>query len=75
MSDEIAIQIISKLVKQRKESASIFKSKTGWISKRRIMQIKYLEVYFKQLSEDEIEEYIRTKLNEMDNVSLKDMQV
>ena len=26
MSDEIAIQIISKLVKQRKESASIFKS-------------------------------------------------
>ena len=27
MSDEIAIQIISKLVKQRKESASIFKSK------------------------------------------------
>ena len=27
MSDEIAIQIISKLVKQRKESASIFRSK------------------------------------------------
>ena len=25
------------------------------------------------MSEDEIEEYIRTKLNEMDNVSLKDM--
>ena len=75
MSDEIAIQIISKLVKQRKESASIFKSKTSVdLEKEELSQIKYLEVYLpKQLSEDEIEEYIRAKLNEMDNVSLKDM--
>ena len=75
MSDEIAIQIISKLVKQRKESASIFKSKNRVdLEKEELSQIKYLEVYLpKQLSEDEIEEYIRTKLNEMDNVSLKDM--
>ena len=75
MSDEIAIQIISKLVKQRKESASIFKSKNRLdLEKEELSQIKYLEVYLpKQLSEDEIEEYIRTKLNEMDNVSLKDM--
>ena len=74
MSDEIAIQIISKLVKQRKESASIFKSKNRLdLEKEELSQIKYLEVYLpKQLSEDEIEEYIRTKLNEM-NVSLKDM--
>ena len=75
MSDEIAIQIISKLVKQRKESASIFKSKNRLdLEKEELSQIKYLEVYLpKQLSEDEIEEYIRTKLNEIDNVSLKDM--
>ena len=75
MSDEIAIQIISKLVKQRKESASIFKSKNRLdLEKEELSQIKYLEVYLpKQLSEDEIEEYIRAKLNEMDNVSLKDM--
>ena len=75
MSDEIAIQIISKLVKQRKESASIFKSKNRVdLEKEELSQIKYLEVYLpKQLSEDEIEEYIRTKLNETENVSLKDM--
>ena len=75
MSDEIAIQIISKLVKQRKESASIFKSKNRLdLEKEELSQIKYLEVYLpKQLSEEEIEEHIRTKLNEIDNVSLKDM--
>ncbi len=75
MSDEIAIQIISKLVKQRKESASIYKSKKRVdLEKEELSQIKYLEVYLpKQLSEDEIEEYIIIKLNEMNNVSLKDM--
>lgn len=75
MSDEIAIQIISKLVKQRKESASIFKSKNRLdLEKEELSQIKYLEVYLpKQLSEDEIEEHIRTKLNKIDNISLKDM--
>ena len=75
MSDEKAIQIISKLVKQRKESASIFKSKNRLdLEKEELSQIKYLEVYLpKQLSEEEIEEHIRTKLNEIDNVSLKDM--
>lgn len=75
MSDEIAIQIISKLVKQRKESASIFRSKNRLdLEKEELSQIKYLEVYLpKQLSEDEIEEYISIKLNEIDNFSLKDM--
>ena len=75
MSDEMAIQIISKLVKQRKESASIFKSKNRLdLEKEELSQIKYLEVYLpKQLSEDEIEEYISIKLNEIDNFSLKDM--
>ena len=75
MSDETAIQIISKLVKQRKESASIFKSKNRLdLEKEELSQIKYLEVYLpKQLSEDEIEEYISIKLNEIDNFSLKDM--
>lgn len=75
MSDEIAIQIISKLVKQRKESASIFKSKNRLdLEKEELSQIKYLEVYLpKQLSEDQIEEYISIKLNEIDNFSLKDM--
>ena len=75
MSDEIAIQIISRLVKQRKESASIFKSKNRVdLEKEELAQIKYLVVYLpKQLSEDEIEERIKIKLNEIDNVSLKDM--
>ena len=75
LSDEVAIQIISKLVKQRKESASIFKSKNRVdLEKEELAQIKYLEIYLpKQLSEDEIEDRIKAKLNEIDNVSLKDM--
>jgi len=75
MSDEIAIQIISKLVKQRKESALIFKNKNREdLEKEELSQIKYLEVFLpKQLSEDEIKEKIKIKLTEIDNVSLKDM--
>jgi len=75
ISDEIAIQIISKLVKQRKESALIFKSKNREdLEKEELSQIKYLEVFLpKQLSEDEIKEKIKIKLNEINNVSLKDM--
>ena len=75
ISDEIAIQIISKLVKQRKESALIFKNKNREdLEKEELSQIKYLEVFLpKQLSEDEIKEKIKIKLTEIDNVSLKDM--
>ena len=75
ISDEIAIQIISKLVKQRKESALIFKSKKREdLEKEELSQIKYLEVFLpKQLTEDEIKEKIKLKLNQIDNVSLKDM--
>ena len=44
------------------------------LEKEELSQIKYLEVYLpKQLSEDEIEEYISIKLNEIENFSLKDM--
>ena len=74
MSDEIAIQIISKLVKQRKESASIFKSKNRLdLEKEELSQIKYLEIYLpKQLSEDEIEEFIlKCKQNEDEKGYLK----
>ena len=75
ISDEIAIQIISKLVKQRKESALIFKNKNREdLEKEELSQIKYLEVFLpKQLSEDEIKEKIKIKLTEINNVSLKDM--
>ena len=56
----MAIQIISKLVKQRKESASIFKRKNRVdLEKEELVQIKYLKsIYLKQLSEDEIEDQI-----------------
>ena len=75
ISDEIAIQIISKLVKQRKESALIFKNKNREdLEKEELSQIKYLEVFLpKQLSEDEIKQKIKIKLTEINNVSLKDM--
>ena len=75
MSDEIAIQIISKISQTKKRISFNFKSKNREdLEKEELSQIKYLEVYLpRQLSEDEIEDQIRMKLNEIDNVSLKDM--
>ena len=75
MNDQIVIQIISKLVKQRKESASIYRSKNREdLEKEELEQIKYLEVYLPtQLTEDEIEKNVSEKLDEISDVSFKDM--
>jgi uncharacterized protein YqeY len=56
VSDDVAERIIAKLVKQRKESASIF-SEQGRddLAKDEIIQLEYLEVYLpEQMGEEEV---------------------
>ena len=75
ISDEIALKIISKLVKQRKDSAQIYNEQNRQdLEKDELEQLKHLEVYLpKQLSEDEIKIIIDTIVDDLGAVSMKDM--
>ena len=75
ISDEIALKIIAKLVKQRKDSAQIYNEQNRKdLEKDELEQLKHLEVYLpKQLSEDEIKIIIDTIVDDLGVVSMKDM--
>ena len=75
ISDEIALKIIVKLVKQRKDSAQIYNEQNRQdLEKDELEQLKHLEVYLpKQLSEDEIKIIIDTIVDNLGAVSMKDM--
>lgn len=75
ISDEIALKIIVKLVKQRKDSAQIYNEQNRQdLEKDELEQLKHLEVYLpKQLSEDEVKIIIDTIVDELGAVSMKDM--
>lgn len=75
ISDEIALKIIVKLVKQRKDSAQIYNEQNRQdLEKDELEQLKHLEVYLpKQLSEDEVEIIIATIVDDLGAVSMKDM--
>ena len=75
ISDEIALKIIAKLVKQRKDSAQIYNEQNRQdLEKDELEQLKHLEVYLpKQLSEDEIKVIIDTIVDDLGAVSMKDM--
>ena len=75
ISDEIALKIIAKLVKQRKDSAQIYNEQNRLdLEKDELEQLKHLEVYLpKQLSEDEITIIIDTIVDALGALSMKDM--
>ena len=75
ISDEIALKIIAKLVKQRKDSAQIYNEQNRQdLEKDELEQLKHLEVYLpKQLSEDEIKIIIVSIVDDLGAVSMKDM--
>ena len=75
ISDEIALKIIAKLVKQRKDSAQIYNEQNRQdLEKDELEQLKHLEVYLpKQLSEDEIKIIIDTIVDDLGAGSMKDM--
>ena len=75
ISDEIALKIISKLVKQRKDSAQIYNQQNrADLEKDELDQLKFLETYLpKQLSDDELSEIVSTIIRELGATTMKDM--
>ena len=75
ISDDIALKIIIKLVKQRKDSAQIYKEQNRPdLESDELKQLKYLEFYLpKQLSNDEIETIVSKIIVDNNASSMKDM--
>ena len=75
ITDEIALKIISKLVKQRKDSAQIYNDQNrADLEKDELAQLRYLEHYLpKQLSEQEVNEILDEIIVEQGADSMKDM--
>ena len=75
ISDDIALKIIIKLVKQRKDSAQIYREQNrNDLESEELKQLKYLEFYLpEQLSNDEIETIVNKIIVENNASSMKDM--
>ena len=75
VSDHIAENIIRKLVKQRKESASIFSNQgRDDLAKEELKQIEYLDVYLPdQMEENEVRNVVKEVISEVGASSIKDI--
>jgi uncharacterized protein YqeY len=75
VSDDIALKIIIKLVKQRKDSAQIYKEQNRHdLESDELKQVEYLELYLpEQLSKDKIEIIITKIIVDVNASSIKDM--
>jgi uncharacterized protein YqeY len=75
ISDDIALKIIIKLVKQRKDSAQIYNEQNRPdLESDELKQLKYLEFYLpEQLSNDEIETIVNKIIVDNNASSMKDM--
>lgn len=75
VSDDIALKIIIKLVKQRKDSAQIYKEQNRHdLESDELKQLEYLEFYLpEQLSNDKIEIIITKIIVDVNASSMKDM--
>jgi hypothetical protein len=75
ISDDIALKIIIKLVKQRKDSAQIYKEQNRHdLESDELKQLQYLELYLpEQLSKDKIEIIITKIIVDVNASSMKDM--
>ncbi len=75
VSDDIAMKIIIKLVKQRKDSAQIYKEQNRHdLESDELKQLEYLELYLpEQLSKDKIEIIITKIIVDVNASSMKDM--
>ena len=75
ISDDIALKIIIKLVKQRKDSAQIYKEQNRHdLESDELKQLEYLELYLpEQLSKEKIEIIITKIIVDVNATSMKDM--
>ena len=74
VTDEAAIKTIQKLVKQRQDSAKIYKEQNREdLAEVELSQAEYMQPYLpKQLSEDEIKEEVRKVINQVGATSAAD---
>jgi hypothetical protein len=75
LSDEVVLRIITKLVKQRKDSAQIYKEQNRKdLENDELEQLKHLEFYLpEQLSEDEVRLIIDKIIHDSGASSISDM--
>jgi uncharacterized protein YqeY len=75
ITDEAGLKILQKLVKQRVESAEIYKANgRAELAEQELFQANVIEAYLpKQLSEEEIKEGLRKIIAESGASSVKDM--
>ena len=75
LSSEKEISIIQKLVKQRKDSASIYQQNNRTeLADKELKEAEYIAVYLpKQLSEEEIKEALKPIITQVGAQSMKDM--
>ena len=75
ISDEKGIKIIQKLIKQRKDSAEIYKAENRTdLYDKEINEIGFLEIYLpEQLSDEELTAIIKAVIDETGASSMKDM--
>jgi uncharacterized protein YqeY len=75
VSDEAGYKMIQKLVKQRQESAEIYRSNgRDELAKQELFQASIIESYLpKQLSEDEIQAGLKDIISETGASSIKDI--
>ena len=75
VADDALVKIIQKLVKQRKETAGIYKEQNRpELAEKELMEASYMEVYLpKQLSEEELTAEIKKIIAEVGATSAKEM--
>lgn len=75
ISDEALVKIIQKLVKQRKETAEIYKQQNRpELAENELSEASYMEVYLpKQLSEEELTEELKKIIAQVGATSAKEM--
>lgn len=75
VADDALVKIIQKLVKQRKETAVIYKEQNRpELAEKELMEASYIEVYLpKQLSEEELTAEIKKIIAEVGATSAKEM--
>ena len=75
LSDNEIIQLLTKMIKQRKESAEIYKeSDRSDLEKKENDEIEIIEKYMpSQINDDEIDKLINEIINETGSSNIKDM--
>lgn len=75
ISEQTEIQLLKRLVKQRKESAEIYKSQNRKdLEDVELSQLSYIEKYIPtQMNEVELENIVKAIISEQNITSLKDM--